>query len=100
MANKIKTARKRTWAALIVVTVAAVGWFHYSGYRTFHDLSAIWNQELELETQVEELKRRNAALEDEIKDLAPGGPGIEKRAREDLGWSRPDEIVIRIPEKQ
>ena len=76
------------------------GWFQVSGYRTFHKLREVWRQEAELEAQVEDLKGRNAELEQEIDELAPGGPGIERRAREDLGWSREDEVVIRIPEKK
>ncbi len=66
----------------------------------FQDLQAAWRQETELETQVEELTKQNREIEQEIEDLAPGGPGIEKRARQDLGWSKEGEIVIRIPDKK
>lgn len=76
------------------------GWFHLSGYRTFHDLQAAWREEAELEAQVEDLVKRNSEIEQAIEDLAPGGPGIEKKVREDLGWSKKDEILIRISDKK
>ena len=66
----------------------------------FRDLWTAWREEAALKAQIAEIEKRNGALEQEIEDLAPGGPGIEKRVREDLGWSKKDEIVIRIPGKK
>ena len=100
MLAQINYPRKRTWVVFILATTALLGWFQVSGYRTFHDLSQVWKQEAQLEAQAEELRQLNAEIEREIEELAPGGPGIERRAREDLGWSKKDELVIRVPNKK
>ncbi len=100
MSAQLNYPRKRTWVVFILATTALAGWFQVYGSRTFHDLGEVWEQEAQLEAQVEELRQRNAALEKEIEELAPGGPGIERRAREDLGWSKKDEVIIRVPDKK
>ena len=46
------------------------------------------------------LKEQNELLQEDIDALQPGEFGIEKRARERLGWSKPGEIVVHIPHKQ
>ncbi len=84
----------------MLATAALTAWFYFSGYRTFHGLRAAWREEADLEAQVERLKEQNRKIEREIEDLAPGGPGIERKARQELGWSKADEIVIRIPDKK
>lgn len=66
----------------------------------FRDLWTTWSEEAALKAQIDEIEKRNRELEQEIEDLAPGGPGIEKTVREELGWSKKNEIVIRIPGKK
>lgn len=100
MLAQINYLRKRTWVVFILATTALVGWFQVSGYQTIHDLRQVWEQEAELEAEAEELRQRNAEIEREIEELAPGGPAIERKAREDLGWSKKDEVVIRVPNKK
>ena len=92
--------KNRRLAMVMGVTAVAALWFQVSGYKTFTDLRNAWAQEEQLNRRLETLREDNAVLEREIEDLAPGGAGIEKRAREELGWSRPDEIVINVPEKK
>lgn len=62
-------------------------------------LQALENEEM-LESQIEELERENADLQRDVDALGPGEFGIEKRARERLGWSKPGEVVIHVPEKK
>ena len=62
-------------------------------------MEALDNEE-RLEQQIEELQQENADLQRDVNALGPGEFGIEKRARERLGWSKPGEIVIHIPEKR
>ena len=50
--------------------------------------------------EVEDLKRENSGLQQDIDALGPGQFGIEKRARERLGWSKPGEVVIHVPDKR
>lgn len=54
----------------------------------------------DLERQIEDLKQENSELQQEIDALGPGQFGIEKRARERLGWSKAGEVVIHVPDKR
>jgi cell division protein FtsL len=49
---------------------------------------------------LEALRKENAALAQEVKDLNSDPRLIEKIARDDLGLARPGEIIIRIPQGQ
>ena len=62
-------------------------------------IEALANED-KLERQVEELSRENSELQQDIDNLGPGQFGIEKRARERLGWSKPGEVVIHVPDKR
>ena len=62
-------------------------------------MQALENEE-KLERQIEELKEENADLQKDVNALGPGQFGIEKRARERLGWSKPGEVVIHVPDKK
>lgn len=100
--------RRRRWSWspwtvwLYGVPVAALfgGFLHYSGAGPFQSLTESLEREADLTKQIESLERQNDDLEREIEALMPGQFGLEKRAREQLGWSLPGEILIHIPEKQ
>jgi cell division protein FtsB len=62
-------------------------------------IEALANED-RLERQIEELNRENSELQQDIDGLGPGQFGIEKRARERLGWSKPGEVVIHVPDKR
>ena len=62
-------------------------------------IEALANED-RLERQIEELNRENSDLQQDIDALGPGQFGIEKRARERLGWSKPGEVVIHVPDKR
>ncbi len=74
--------------------------FRFAGYEPLMELDHAWREEAQVEHTIAELKQENAGIEAAIKNLGPDGDGIEKIAREDLGWAQPDEIVIKIPEKK
>ena len=62
-------------------------------------IEALANEDT-LERQIEELRRENSGLQQDIDGLGPGQFGIEKRARERLGWSKVGEVVIHVPDKR
>ncbi len=62
-------------------------------------IEALANED-RLERQIEELNRENSELQEDIDALRPGQFGIEKRARERLGWSKRGEVVIHVPDKR
>ena len=76
------------------------GLLHLAGYGPFQGLIAGLEQEEQLHEEITHLEEQNEALQEEINALMPGEFGIEKRAREQLGWSRPGEVVIYLPEKR
>ncbi len=58
-----------------------------------------WLRAAEIDRQVAaqkgknaQLERRNAALAVEVRDLKTGTEAIEERARQELGFVRPDEV--------
>lgn len=95
--------RLSPWAVWLygVPAVAILGGLlHLNGLGPFQALTRTLEAETELEERILELQTENEGLEEEIEALQPGKFGIEKRAREQLGWSRQGEIVIRIPDKR
>jgi cell division protein FtsB len=58
------------------------------------------NEIEKVKTELEQLSKENAALEQERKDLKSDPRLIEKIARDDLGLARPGETIIRIPQGQ
>jgi cell division protein FtsB len=52
-----------------------------------------------LEQQMQELQRENALLKDHVSRLESDPNAIEHQAREQLGFTRPGEIVYTLPEK-
>lgn len=88
------------WVYGLPLAALLGGVLHVLGYGAFQPLAETLTKESELELQIESLKDENAALQQEIDDLMPGEIGIEKRAREQLGWSKPGEFVVHMPDKR
>lgn len=53
-----------------------------------------------VKSELDQLSKENALLEQERKDLKSDPRLIEKIARDDLGLARPGETIIRIPQGQ
>jgi cell division protein FtsL len=58
------------------------------------------NEIRKVKANLDALRKENAALAQEVKDLNTDPRLIEKIARDDLGLARPGEIIIRIPQGQ
>ena len=84
----------------VVLLVAAAAFFRFAGYDGLIELRQSWQQERELESDLQQLQEENLRIEDGIEELSPDGAAIERIARQDLGWAKPGEIVIKIPEKK
>ena len=80
--------------------VAAAAFFRFAGYDGLMELRSSWREERELQQELQRLRDENVSIEDGIEDLSPDGAAIERIARQDLGWAKPGEIVIKIPEKK
>ncbi len=88
------------WIIGVPMLAGALGLMHYADLGPFAELRSSIEDEVLLEAAIVDLERENAQLQQEIKDLGQGGFGVERRAREQLGWSRAGEIIIRLPEKR
>ncbi len=62
----------------------------------------VWEVDRQLAAQREtnqKLETRNAGLDAEVRDLKSGYEAIEERARYELGYIKPDEIFVQVPQK-
>lgn len=61
-----------------------------------------WDVDRQLASQREvnqKLETRNAGLDAEVRDLKSGYEAIEERARYELGYIKPDEVFVQVPQK-
>jgi cell division protein FtsB len=59
----------------------------------------VWNLNQQIAQQIEkndQLKARNASLDEEVRDLKQGYGAIEERARSELGMVKQDEVFIQV----
>jgi len=66
-------------------------------------LAEVATLERDLETQqqaIEEMKRRNMAMQAEIDSFKNDQEAVEARARSDLGMIREGEVYFQIPDKE
>jgi len=59
----------------------------------------VWNLNQQISKQKEmndQLKARNASLDEEVRDLKQGYGAIEERARSELGMVKQDEVFIQV----
>lgn len=62
----------------------------------------VWEVDRQLAAQREinqKLETRNAGLDAEVRDLKSGYEAIEERARYELGYIKPDEVFVQVPQK-
>lgn len=99
-ANAMNHSRIRRWAYYALLFVAVAGLFWLPGYDALGELTDSWQKENEMEQAIEKLKQENDRIEAAIGDLGHEGKAVERIAREELGWAKRDEIVVKIPEKK
>ena len=59
----------------------------------------MWNLNQQIAQQIEkndQLKARNASLDEEVRDLKQGYGAIEERARSELGMVKQNEVFIQV----
>ena len=88
------------WPTLVLVILIALLqyplWFGKGGWLK------VWDVDRQLTAQREvnqKLETRNAALDAEVRDLKSGYEAIEERARYELGYIKPDEVFVQVPQK-
>ena len=79
--------------AIIIVVLQYPLWLGRGGWLRVWDLD---RQVALQKDQNEKLRRRNGALDAEVRDLKQGFEAVEERARYELGMVRPDEVFFQI----
>ncbi len=83
-----------------LLLLGGIGFFWLTGYDALVELTDSWEKENQLEQEILRLELENERVDAAIKELAPDGKAVERIARQDLGWAKPGEIVVKIPEKE
>lgn len=84
---------------MLVILIALLQyplWFGKGGWLK------VWDVDRQLTAQREvnqKLETRNAGLDAEVRDLKSGYEAIEERARYELGYIKPDEVFVQVPQK-
>ena len=85
-----------TWLVLIAFGALIVIYFYWPNFVKLHRLS---KREQTLRAEIERLERENQHLRDRIFALEHDPVYVEKVARDELGLSRPDEVIYKFNEK-
>jgi len=95
----IRIRRKAAAALLVALTfpVAYKAIYGTHGYLAYRDEVA---ESHRLEAEINDLNQRNAKVEQSIKELKTDPATIEREARQQLKYVRPNDIVITIPQAQ
>jgi cell division protein FtsB len=95
---KMKKGRRR---AIVILTAAVVGVLGYNfvGEKGLVRLGQMVNRRNDLRIRVEELKRNNSRMADEIELLRSDADTVEDLARTRLGMVKPGETVYLFPEE-
>jgi len=91
-------ARIRAWVLGTVIALIALGVGSVFGDRGILNMLGAREKLESLRSELEGLRAENARLSSEIEDLRTSPRAIERLAREELGFARPDETVFLIRE--
>jgi cell division protein FtsB len=89
----------RAWVLGTAIALIALGVGSVFGDRGILNLLARRRQVETLRDEIDSLRKENARLSSEIAALRSDPRAIERIAREELGFSRPDETVFLVREE-
>jgi len=98
--SAVRAGRQVHPASYLVISVLFSVIFFVLSFVGDHGILQVKRQRRELarvQGQVQQMWDENQRLEAEIAALKSDPKAVEKIAREDLGFARPDEVVIRLP---
>jgi cell division protein FtsB len=87
------------------MTLVKVGAFFFvllvivAGIKGYRDLATINAEKQNLEAQITASESRIRVLKDRIVRIKDDPATLEQLAREELGWVRPGDVVIVLPEE-
>ena len=98
--EKIRSLLRQYGRGLLGLVVLVMIVHDVFGTHGFLAMRRTQNEIRKVKADLEALRKENATLAQEVKDLNSDPRLIEKIARDDLGLARPGEIIIRIPQGQ
>jgi cell division protein FtsB len=98
--EKIRSQMRQYGRGLLGLLVLVMIVHDVFGTHGFLAMRRTQNEIRKVKADLDALRKENAALAEEVKDLNTDPRLIEKIARDDLGLARPGEIIIRIPQGQ
>lgn len=104
LSKRIAVWWQRGWrpagTAVAVSLALLLGWHVVNGK---HGLS-VWHQmrsqDRELQQEIQDLQQENATLRKQIEGLKSDPDAIERKAREELHYARPGEVIYKLDERQ
>ena len=88
-----RAGRPLWWAAAVFLAVLLA----LAGGKSYRDLAAVRERESELEARLAATRAEIAAFERRLDRLRHDPVTLERLAREDLGMTRPGDVVIVLP---
>jgi cell division protein FtsB len=83
-------------ALLLIVLLLTLQWKLWVGADGMREVHALRANVTRLQAENLKLKRRNQALEADVKDLKHNGQAVESRARSELGLIKPGETFYQV----
>ena len=104
LGKRITAWKERRWHP--VGTVVAVGLALLLGWHVVngkHGLS-VWqqmrSQDRELQQEIRDLQQENATMRKQVDELKSNPDAIERKAREELHYARPGEVIYTLDDRQ
>lgn len=91
-----RPGRPLWWAAAVFLLVLLA----LAGGKSYRDLAAVREREAELETRLAATRAEIAAFERRLDRLRHDPVTLERLAREELGMTRPGDVVIVLPPEE
>jgi cell division protein FtsB len=100
MIHNLRQRLRGYWLVCTFAFSLVAIWLLCSGVPTLLEMRQVWLQEAAREQKIRSLYEENTELEQTIEQLNSDATEVERIARQELGWARPGETVIKIPEKE
>jgi len=100
LAEDFRALAQKHGAALLALFVAVLLVHDIFGAHGFLSMRRTQDSIKKVRSEIQQLNKENAALDQVVKDLKSDPRAIEKIAREELILAKPGEIIIKIPQSQ
>src|ERR1044071_1441654 len=100
LVENLRALAHKHGAALLALFVAVLVVHDFFGAHGFLSMRRTQDNIKKVRSEIQQLNKENAALDQVVNDLKSDPRAIEKIAREELILAKPGEIIIKIPQSQ